>query len=433
MSSPQPADNLKGPQLASARLSSRYLWVLVAMLLPATIFEGYDITIFHLCTPDIARTFHLSDAAVGVIAAAVRGGGLLSFFVVTLADTFGRKRLLANTVLAYAFLTLLTGLSRGMLSFAIFQSTAQIFLAAEFGLAVTIISEEFPDAFRGRAVSILLTSAFVGVGIAGLLYGPVAATRWGWRAMYLLGVIPLVLIAVLRRWMHETRRFTVACASVAGAPRQGSVLAPIRHCLKSFTGLCDSRVLFIMALCNCAGIAGGTIISFFSLYAERERGWTSAQVGLAFVSAYVAGSGGTLTSGWLLDRLGRRPTSALFFLGSGLTAALLFRSVNYAAVFISLCAAMLTYQGSRTAACALAGEIFPTSSRATGFNLTVQVIGQFGWMLAPLVVGMLSVPLGGLGKAATLCAAGPLLGAVIAVMLVPETVGRTLEELAPDH
>jgi len=38
----------------------RYLWALLAMLMSATIFEGYDITIFHLCTPDIARTFDLS-------------------------------------------------------------------------------------------------------------------------------------------------------------------------------------------------------------------------------------------------------------------------------------------------------------------------------------------------------------------------------------
>ena len=45
--------------------SRRYLRGLFAMLMSATIFEGYDITIFHLCTPDIARTFHMGDPAVG--------------------------------------------------------------------------------------------------------------------------------------------------------------------------------------------------------------------------------------------------------------------------------------------------------------------------------------------------------------------------------
>src|SRR5437660_3130726 len=151
------------PSVAVPPHSRRYLCALIGMLLSATIFEGYDITIFHLCTPDIAHTFHLSDAAVGAMATIVRVGGILSFFVVTLADCFGRKQVLSNTVLCYALFTLLTALSSGILSFTLFQSAAQIFLAAEFGLAVTMISEEFPDDLRARAISLLLMVAFLGV------------------------------------------------------------------------------------------------------------------------------------------------------------------------------------------------------------------------------------------------------------------------------
>src|ERR1700756_1592888 len=125
--------------------SRRYLCALLAMLLSATVFEGYDITIFHLCTPDIARTFHMNDAEVGAMATLVRFGGILSFFVVTFADRVGRKRVITNTVLAYALFTLLTALSSGVTTFILFQSSAQVFLAAEFGVAVTIIGEEFPD------------------------------------------------------------------------------------------------------------------------------------------------------------------------------------------------------------------------------------------------------------------------------------------------
>ena len=185
----------------------RYLWALLAMLMSATIFEGYDITIFHLCTPDIARTFNLDDRAIGAIATAVRFGGILSFFVVTLADRFGRKPVIANTVLCYAFFTLMTALSSGMLSFTLFQSASQIFLAAEFGIAVTIICEEFPDELRGRAISILHMVAFLGVAAAGMLYGYVAESSWGWRGMYFLGIAPLLAVAWLRRGMRETVRF----------------------------------------------------------------------------------------------------------------------------------------------------------------------------------------------------------------------------------
>src|ERR1700688_2054964 len=75
----------------------RYLAALFAMLMSATIFEGYDITIFHLATPEIARTFHLGNPAIGLMASIVRFGGMLSFFVVILADRYGRKPIISLT------------------------------------------------------------------------------------------------------------------------------------------------------------------------------------------------------------------------------------------------------------------------------------------------------------------------------------------------
>src|SRR5271154_1356302 len=195
----------------------RYLTALFAMLMSATIFEGYDITIFHLATPEIARTFHLADPAIGLMASIVRFGGMLSFFVVILADRYGRKPIISITVLCYTVLTLFTALSRGVASFTIFQSAAQIFLAAEFGVAVTMISEEFPDARRGRAIAALHMVAFLGVTAAALTYALMAESRWGWRGMYLLGIAPLVMVAFLRRGRRGAsrvrssgRRFAIA-------------------------------------------------------------------------------------------------------------------------------------------------------------------------------------------------------------------------------
>jgi MFS family permease len=410
----------------------RYLWALLAMLMSATIFEGYDITIFHLCTPDIARTFHLNDGAIGAIATAVRFGGILSIFVVTLADRYGRKPVIANTVLFYAFFTLMTALSSGMLSFTLFQSASQIFLAAEFGIAVTIICEEFPDELRGRAISIMHMVAFLGVAAAGLLYGYVAESSWGWRGMYFLGIAPLLAVAWLRRGLRETVRFTAADQSRREGPdADEGIFGPMRRCFQSGEASYRGRLLLIASLCNCLGLVGGPTISFFSLYAKRDHHWTSGQIGIAIVLAYLTGAVGTLLCGYLLDLIGRRLTAALFFFGSTCSMFTLFRSDSHNAMLLAMMATMFAYQGARTATSALSSELFPTGSRATGYCLTVQVFGQLGWMLAPLAVGELSGVLGGLGKAASLFAVGPLIG-ILLLTLVPETRGKTLEELSPE-
>jgi MFS family permease len=414
--------------------SRRYLRALLGMLLSATIFEGYDITIFHLCTPDIARTFHMSDAAVGAIATTVRFGGILSFFVVSLADSFGRKRVLANTVLCYGCFTLLTALSSGVLTFTIFQSAAQIFLAAEFGVAVIVIGEEFPEDRRARAISLLLMVAFLGVATAGLLYGRVADSRWGWRGMYFLGITPLLLIAWLRRGMRETARFAALEQKrrLNGDTRQ-AIFEPLRRCLKPAAGPWARRMMLVSMLCNCIGLAGGPTISFFSLYAKRDHHWSSGEVGTAVIYAYLLGTAGTLLSGQLLDRIGRRTTATVFCVMTAFAMASLFQSNARSAILFSFMATMFAYQGARTATSALSSELFPTHARATGFSLTVQVVGQLGWTLAPVFAGILSELVGGLGNAASLFAAGPLLGAALVLGYIPETCGKTLEELSPEN
>jgi len=111
--------------------------------------------------------------------------------------------------------------------------------------------------------------------------------------------------------------------------------------------------------------------------------------------------------------------------------AILFQSSTRSAILLSFMATMFAYQGARTATSALSSELFPTAARATGFSLTVQVVGQLGWTLAPVFAGILSGLVGGLGNAVSLFAAGPLIGAVLVLGYVPETRGKTLEELSP--
>src|SRR5262249_44104188 len=250
--------------------TTKYLRLIVALLMSATVFEGYDITIFHLCTPNIASTFGLSDAAIGTIATIVRFGGVFSFVLVTGADLYGRKPILSITVVFYTLFTLMTALSRGMVTFAIFQSSAQLFLAAEFGVAVTMISEEFPDEARGRAIAALHTVAFVGVAAAGLLYGRVAPSAWGWRGMYLLGIVPLILTAFLRRGLRETMRFQALEATrIRTGIARDSLRRKLRIAFSEFAGPYRGRLVLVAMLWNSLGLVGGPTITFFSLLATR--------------------------------------------------------------------------------------------------------------------------------------------------------------------
>jgi putative MFS transporter len=294
-----------------------------------------------------------------------------------------------------------------------------------------MISEEFPDDSRGRAIAGLHMVAFLGVTAAALTYAVVAESRFGWRGMYLLGIIPLALVAFLRRGLRETARFNVVerLRVHAGLPRLEFWTA-IRNLLKPFTGQYRSRLLIVAGLWNSIGLIGGPTVTYFSLYARRDHHWKSHQVASAIILAYLMGTIGSLLSGYLMDKVGRRFTAALTYLISAAAMYLLFTSDSYSGILAGEVITMFAYQGARTATSALTTELFPTEIRATGYSLCVQVVGQVCWMLSPLVIGLLSVPLGGLGNAASIFALGPLIGVGMVLFLVPETRGKSLEELS---
>jgi putative MFS transporter len=404
-----------------------YLWQLLGLLIPATIFEGYDITIFHLCTPDIAATFHLGNQAIGVIASIVRFGTVMSFLVIASSDRIGRKPVISVTVLGYGFFTLLTGLSRGLATFTLFQSCSQVFLASEFGMAIVIISEEFPDELRGRAIAGFHMAAFVGVAVASQLYGHMAESAWGWRGMYLLGIAPILLVAFLRRYVRETARFLAHRGSLAV---HESWRERLRTHVKLFRGPYRGRLILVALLANSVGFVGGPTITYFSLFAKRDHHWTSSQVGTAFTAAYLMATVGTIMCGYLLDLVGRRITTSIFYLGAAVSMLVLFQSTEHRTMMLALMATMFAYQGARTATSALSAELFPTEIRAAGYSSTIQTLGQLAWFMSPVLVGTLSMFLGGLGNAASVCAVGPIVGAVLILLYAPETLGKTLEEMA---
>ena len=407
-----------------------YLWLLLGMLMSVTVFEGYDVTIFHLCTPDIARTFHLDDAAVGRMASLVRVGGMAAFFLVMYSDRIGRKPIVSATVLFYTLFTLFTALSQGLGTFTLFQSCAQLFLSAEFGIAIIMISEEFPPTSRGTGIAMLNMVGLLGVVAGGFLYAVVVDSRWGWRGMYLIGILPLLLVAFLRRSVRETARFEALQAErkLKGIHEQG-VLSTLRQAIEPLRGPYRGRILLVALLWNSVGLVGAPAVTFFSLYAKRDHHWTSLDISHAIVLAYLVGTIGHLLAGWSLDRIGRKPTTSVsYIIGAG-SILMLFQTDSHAAMLTALVVTVFAFQAARTATATYSSELFPTEIRATSYSLTVQLLGQITALLTPFTIGALSKSLGGLGNAVAAVSIGPVIGAVLVWIFAPETRGRTLEEL----
>lgn len=406
-----------------------YLKRLLLLLVSVSFFEGYDSSILALLLPDIQATFRVSEATLGVARIPIELGLFVAFFVTRLADRWGRRPLLLWSVVGYTLFTALTALSWDIWSFAFFQFGARVFLGSEYAIAVTMVVEEFPAARRGRALGTLLTWAALGtIAVALLLGAELQDGPLEWRTFYLIGLIPLLVLAVARRGLRETRRFEdeqerrSAGTGERHAPMLAAWAEPHRRMLV---------VVGLVHLFRSVPLFGST--AWWAFYAERERGYSSLQVALYIISAYGLGCVGYYVCGRSMERWGRRPTAIAYSVGGVIFAVVLFQTTNEVVGFFGLGLAVFFGLGISPVMSAFATELFPTEIRGQAAAWVRNWFEIAGFVFGPALVGILgdhaTGAIGNVGDTVSLMMFLWLPGAWLVWRYLPETRGLELEDI----
>jgi putative MFS transporter len=342
-----------------------------------------------------------------------------------MSDRVGRRPLLLWSVVGYTAFTVLTAFSWDIWSFALFQFGARIFLGAEYAVALTMIVEEFPADRRGRALGVLLACAATGtiaVGVllgVGLQNGPLE-----WRAFYLVGVVPLLVLTVYRRRIRETRRFQ---EHRAAAPRMRSFLEPWKPATRR-----NLVLVGLLLMLRSVPVYGTT--AWWAYFAERERGFTSGQVALFIIAAYGLGCLGYYACGRAMERYGRRPTSVVYFAGAITFSIVLFQTRNVAVSFVALMLAVFFGLGIAPLLGAFSTELFPTELRGQSAAWLRNVFEVAGFVFGPALVGILgdhaTGAIGNIGDTMTFLMVLSIPVVWLVWRYVPETRGMELEEIA---
>ena len=404
----------------------RYLRLLLILLVSAAFFEGYDSSILALLLPNIQSTFQVSEATLGITRIPIELGLFAAFFVARLSDRVGRRPVLLWSVVGYTAFTALTALSWNIWSFALFQFASRIFLGAEFAVGVTMIVEEFPNHRRARALGTLLTFEAVGTIVVGLLlFVGLQNTSLDWRAFYLVGLFPLLVLAVIRRRIKETRRFEeVKAGRLHDEPRR-SMLEPWREKYRKNLLLVGLAHMF-----RSIPLFGST--AWWAFYAERERGFTSFQVAVYITFAYGLGCLGYYICGRAMERFGRRPTAMVYSAGAIAFAILLFQTTSQVTAFFALLLAVFFGLGMAPVMSAFATELFPTEIRGQSAAWVRNVFEIAGYVLGPAIIGILgdhqSGAIGNIGDTVTALMLLQVPCLWLFWKYMPETRGRELED-----
>lgn len=401
-----------------------YQWRLFLFLSVATFFEGYDALALTQILPELREEFHVGEGTAGLIVSVINVGTILAYLLIRQADRWGRRRVLTITIAGYTIFSLLSGLAPSVWSFAAFQLVARIFLIGEWAISMVYAAEEFPAAKRGLMIGLIQAFSSLGAVVCAGVVPLLLDMPWGWRTVYFVGTIPLVLLAFARRSLRESTRFEQLTAREREAERPLFAIFATPH---------KKRMLQLALIWGCTYVCTQTAVTFWKEYAQATDAGprlTDGEVGLVISVAALGAMPLVFASGWLLDRVGRRMGAGIIFTVTSVSCVAAYTlEDNIVLMTLAVLGAVFGASAVLPVLNAYNTELFPTSLRSDAFAWSNNLLGRIGYVIAPAVVGQ-AAAVWGWGPPVALTAVGPLLALGLILWLLPETSGRELEETA---
>ncbi|MDB5108252.1 MAG: major facilitator superfamily 1 [Candidatus Binatus sp.] len=388
----------------------------------AGFFDQYDRALLSLALKQIQTGLKIAESHLGTMLSVIRLGYILSMLLTPFADVFGRRRLLLYTVIGYTAFTGLSAIAPGERSFVICQILARAFAGAEAAVALVILAEEVDAAHRGWAIGLLSGISISGYGLAAIAFAFINLIPYGWRGLYAIALIPLVLLIPLRRVLPESARFE---------KEQLEGVQPLKlwqPLVQLYTAY--PRRLLMMISVSFLGSMGGNAAGFlFPKFLQEAHHWSPGNVSSLFFFGGALGVIGSIIAGRLSDRYGRRVMGALFMFLAPLMTIWMYNAPGITIVPAWILEVFFDI-ASGTILSAYSAEMFPTSYRSTAGS-ALAVAGTTGGAIGLFLEGMLYNMTGSHARAVTYLVVFWMVAPVI-ILFYPETAGRELESISPE-
>ena len=418
---------------------------------------GYDNIVISGAIGYLSQSFHLDAAGIGWAAGCALVGCIVGCAGAgTVADFLGKKKGLALCALCFALSSVGMLFATDLNQFVVWRLIGGVGIGAASVISPNYIAEIAPARVRGRCVTLYQLGIVVGILAAvfvNMLIQRMGDESWnisrGWRWMFLAGVVPAILFALMilpavesPRWLMKMGRQPQAIevlAKINGADEAARETAEIEkslaieegHLSELFTTFRRPLLLGIM-LAGLQQVSGITPLFSFLPQIFRAAGTATSDAFFQSVLVSLINLLFTLFALWLVDRAGRKTLiltgTTLQFLSLAFVGWLYHAHGSGLAVLILVMSFVAGHAFGNGVACwVIISEIYPTKVRGRGMSIATTalwLVGFLGNQSFPIMQKHL-----GLDGTFWLFSAGALLTIVLVAWLIPETKGRSLEEI----
>lgn len=345
--------------------------VVIASVLAWTL-DAFDFFLLVFVLTDIAQTFHVDLPQVSLailLTLAVRPIGALLFG--RAAERYGRRPVLMINILIYSLLELASAFSPNLTTFLVLRVVYGVAMGGIWGVASSLAMETIPERSRGMVSGLFQAGYPAGYLIASIVYGLLFEVL-GWRGMFIVGCLPVVLVAFI--W------FKVPESPIWQAARERKESTPLWPVLRSQWKLC----LYAVLLMACFNFFSHGTQDLYPTFLKVQHGFDTHTVSLIAVTYNIAAILGGILFGSLSERIGRKKA---IICGALLALPVLpLWAFSHGAVALGIGAFLMQFmvQGAWGVIPAYLNELAPVGTRAVLPGFVYQLGNLIASVNAPL-------------------------------------------------
>lgn len=365
----------------SHTFSKNQKWV-IASTSSGFALENMDVLFLSFAMSSMISQLHLSGGAAGLIGSITNLGMLFGGILFGLiGDRFGRVKTFSYTIFIFAFATAAMAFANNITLIYGLRFLAGIGAGGEYGVGISLIAESFHKNQIGKMTSVAAIGGQIGAILAAIAAAFIIP-QLGWHALFLLGLVPVVLTYFIRRHLHETTEFVEAKKE----EKRSTTSAVFKFMFSSPKLAYQSFALMIMTTVQIAGYFG--LMNWLPIIVQKQLGLNVSGSSLWMISTIIGMSLGMITFGSILDFFGPRRAFGIFLLAS---AAMVFTiTLAHNTISLLIIGAIVGFfsNGMFGGYGAVISPLYPTEIRSTANNVIVN-IGRAVGGFSSVVIGIL--------------------------------------------
>ena len=344
--------------------------------------ENMDVMFLSFALSSIAATLKINGAQAGLISSITNLGMLVGGILFgIMGDRFGRVKTFSYTIFIFAFATAAMYWAQDITTIYVLRFLAGIGAGGEYGVGITLIAENFDRDHIGTMTSVAAIGGQIGAILAAVC-AAIMLPLFGWRELFLFGLIPVLLTYFIRRHVHESEEFLQVKQQQQTSAQKVSVLALFQTPQRTYQTL----ALMLMVIVQIAGYFG--LMNWLPSIMQKRLGLSISGSSLWMIATIIGMSIGMMTFGKILDYFGPRRAFGIFLLASALSVFGITLAFNQ--ITLLLAGAILGFfsNGMFGGYGAVISRLYPTAIRSTANNVIVNVGRAIGGF-SSVVIGFL--------------------------------------------